>query len=399
MNIATANDPYSYCDPPMPKAHPFPESGYDIVQVSALVRHGDRAPVNLMVYGEDKYTWECKNSETVILSDLDNSLQYSPQYKIVKNTLSYPLWHGSCSAGQLTDHGVEQHLSIGKALRNVYIDKFHLFPDVLSDLSQVYVRSTDLQRTRESAMSQITGLWDAAHRTSATLRIPMDIYPSTIDTASEAESAYCPHLTKLVSEMKSTEKWKKHLNKVSKTLAKMNEITGCSFDGVYKHSDILHPIICHNMSLPCRNGACVTKEDLQIVHDGANFEMTYKFASDEIAKLSVGVLLHEIRDRMVNTTSGKRPLYALYLAHDFTIAQMFQAFHLGIEIWPPYASHMIFELWQNTGGHMAIRLLYNGEVMKIHGCTLGSGTACSLEEFDKILSERLTMHSFNECLK
>jgi len=393
-----ANDPYSYCWPPMPKAYPFPLGNYELGQVSALVRHGDRAPVHLMVYGEDHYSWECKNSETVSLADLDGSLQYTPQYRIFETVMSPALWHGSCGVGQLTERGIEQHYTLGKALRSIYVDKFHFFPDILSNLDQVYVRSTDLQRTRQSAMAQLAGLWDAKHRTSATLKIPIEIYPANVDTMQESEGA-CPRIDKLVAAMKTTDKWNEHLKNVSKTLIKMNSITGCNWDGVYKHSDVLHPLLCHNMSLPCRDGNCVTMEDLQIVHDGANFEMTYQYASDEIARLSVGTFLHELRDLLVGDQRSKMsPPYALYLGHDFTIAQIFQAFHLGIDIWPPYASHMIFELWKEVvGNKKAIRVLYNGEIMKIPGCTFASGTACTIDEFDKIL-ERLKVLSYTECL-
>jgi len=396
--VVVANDPYTYCWPPMPKAYPFPDPQYKLAQVSELVRHGDRAPVHLMVYGEDKYTWTCNNYETVIQADLDNALLYTSEYKIADNVLSPMLWHGNCGTGQLTDRGFEQHFSLGKALRDVYINQFKFLPDVLSDPKTVYVRATDYLRTRQSAMSHLAGLWDSNHRTSSTRKINLEVYPQIIDTLQGSEGG-CPRLVKLANAQKETKEWKEHLDKVKKTLVRMNSITGCSFDGVYKHSDILHPIYCHNMSLPCRDGVCVTQEDLQVVHDGANFEMTFQYATDEIAKLSVGPFLYEMRSRMLNATQTNSALYALYAAHDFTIAQMFQAFHLGIAIWPPFASHMIFELWKVPNSQtMAIRLLYNGEIMKIPGCTVGSGTACSLEEFDKILADRLTVKSFKECL-
>jgi len=397
--VAIAGDPSTFCWAPLPKPYDFPESGYEISHVSALVRHGDRSPVHLMLYGEDAYTWNCKNFETSTENDLDNALKYEYPYKIADGALAPGLWHGNCGVGQLTERGFEQHNTLGKALRSIYVNYFKLFPDVLTDPSQVYVRATDYPRTRQSAMSQLAGIWDANHRASATRTLSIEVRPGTVDSLQLSETGGCPRLTKLIEEKKSSPEWKKQMEKVKKTLTKMNSIAGRDWDGLYKHSDVLHPLFCHNMSLPCRDGVCVTMEDLQVVHDGADFEMTFQFTTDEIARLSVGIFLHELRNRMVNSTTSKAPVYALYAAHDFTIAQLFQAFHLGISIWPPYASHVLFELWKKPNSQdMAVRVLYNGEIMKIPGCTLGGGSVCSLEEFDKILDTRLKVDSFQDCL-
>jgi len=397
INSVVGKDPLTYCTAPLPQAHPFPLQGYEISQISVLVRHGDRSPVHLMVIGEDQYTWNCKNFETTVEYDLDGALKYKPQYKIVKNALTPALWHGTCGVGQLTERGFEQHHNLGKAFRDIYVNYFKFLPDVLSKPDMIYVRSTDLPRTRQSAMSHLAGLWDSNHRSSATRTIEIDVYPNILDTLQQSEG-FCPRLQKLIQAQKSTKKWQDYLASVKKTIVKMNSITGCDFDALYRHSDILHPIVCHNMSLPCRNGACVTSEDVQIVHDGADFEMTYQYADDEIARLAVGIFVSELQAMMLNGTFNNGPIYALFAAHDFTIAQMFQALHLGIAIWPPYASHMTFEMWKKSGtNHAAVRLLYNGEVMKIPGCTLGDGTVCSDDEFASIVN-RLKVESYDACL-
>jgi len=151
------------------------------------------------------------------------------------------------------------------------------------------------------------------------------------------------------------------------------------------------------MSLPCRNGVCITKDDLQVVHDGANFEMTYQYADDEIAKLSVGEFMNEVHDFMLNGTYNRGPIYALFAAHDFTIAQLFQALHLGIRIWPPYASHVTFEMWKQKGtSNLAVRVLYNGQIMNIPECK--NGVYCTEAEYSAIL-KRLKVTNYAEaCL-
>ena len=395
-----AEDPYAYCWAPGPQAHEFPVAGYTLAHISIVVRHGDRTPVNLMAVGEDKYTWECQNTETVTESSIGSALHHTIHNTLASNAFSPYLWHGTCAVGQLTERGIEQHLTLGRALMKVYGTAHGLLPAVLDSPDKVYVRATDYPRTRQSAISLLAGAWDAAHRTAETRQLRMEVYPSVVETLVESGDS-CPRVKKLMEAQKSTPEWKAHLKNVSKALTRMNAITGHNLDGVFKHSDVLHTRLCHNKSLPCRDGQCVSQADLQAVHDGANFEMIHQYATDEIARLGIGIFVQELRDRIVAAGTAKRPLLALYGAHDFTHALLIQALHLGVESWPPYASHMVFELWQPStrAAPAAVRLVYNGDVMRVPGCTVAGGTACSLAELDTIIKQRLTIQNYTkECL-
>jgi hypothetical protein len=55
----------------------------------------------------------------------------------------------TCRSGQLTTIGCQQHYEIGKNFRNLYIDQLSFMPDMLNT-SMIYVRSTDVYRTRQS---------------------------------------------------------------------------------------------------------------------------------------------------------------------------------------------------------------------------------------------------------
>lgn len=397
---ALGEDPYVYCEAPLPRAHAFPVAGYRVAHVSAVVRHGDRTPVNLMVRGEDAYTWACANAEHVAETGVGAGALGAVLAvgNPAASALAPALWRGTCAVGQLTERGLAQHAALGAAVRAVYGTHFGLLPDVLADARDVYLRSTDLARTRQSALAHVAGVWDAAHRTAATRTLPLVVYPATVETLVEAPDA-CPRVRKLMAAQHSTPAWQQHAQRVRKVLAKMNAITGRAFDGVFKHSDILHPRLCHNLSLPCRDGVCATAADVQAVHDGANFEMTYQYATDDIARLGIGTFVRELRDRIVGAKDTGSPVYALYGAHDFTLALLFQALHLGIDRWPPYASHMLFELWTAPApAPPLVRVLYNGDIMRVPGCTAAGGTACSLDELDTIIEQRLTIKDYwNEC--
>ncbi|CAI5443612.1 unnamed protein product [Caenorhabditis angaria] len=58
--------------------------------------------------------------------------------------------------GQLSPLGMEQHLNLGKRIRARYVDKMGFYPKKY-DSKQIYVRSTDVNRTLISAMSNLLG--------------------------------------------------------------------------------------------------------------------------------------------------------------------------------------------------------------------------------------------------
>jgi hypothetical protein len=65
--------------------------------------------------------------------------------------------------GQLTHLGLEQLRRIGELLRERYVDELRVLPPVF-DARTVFVRSTDTNRTIESAQSLLWGLYPPSTR-------------------------------------------------------------------------------------------------------------------------------------------------------------------------------------------------------------------------------------------
>lgn len=63
-------------------------------------------------------------------------------------------------SGQLTERGRSQHLALGAALRKRYVQDLGFLPSTL-DSEAVWVRSTNVPRTIQSAQSLIDGLFPA----------------------------------------------------------------------------------------------------------------------------------------------------------------------------------------------------------------------------------------------
>jgi len=51
------------------------------------------------------------------------------------------MWKGSCAPGQLTPVGALQHRKLGAALRQIYVDKLNLLPEMY-DPDTIHIRST-----------------------------------------------------------------------------------------------------------------------------------------------------------------------------------------------------------------------------------------------------------------
>lgn len=77
-----------------------------------------------------------------------------------KETQRLPQVPGECLLGELTDVGRQSTLLIGKHLRDVYVRRLGLLPARLSqeDDSKLYVRSTNMSRTIETAMQVCRGV-------------------------------------------------------------------------------------------------------------------------------------------------------------------------------------------------------------------------------------------------
>ncbi|CAD5213410.1 unnamed protein product [Bursaphelenchus xylophilus] len=96
--------------------------GHQLEYVAAVWRHGDRAPTASF-----------------------------------KNDL-YPESFWDYGYGQLTNYGIEQHRELGKWIRARYIEAFKFLPETF-DGDAIKIRSTYINRTRESALYNFKGLY------------------------------------------------------------------------------------------------------------------------------------------------------------------------------------------------------------------------------------------------
>jgi hypothetical protein len=126
--------------------------------------------------------------------------------------------------------------------------------------------------------------------------------------------------------------------------------------------DLFFPYRCGNGAL----GEIVDDELLErMLRDLLGLE--YEYAATKLALSYIpikNVIVKEIEAQLSGRTNAR---FGLLSGHDVTlVAFLAGRGYRGLEIPPPYASHLALEIWQN-GCCMFVRIVYNGKVIEDHG--------------------------------
>ncbi|KAJ1959723.1 hypothetical protein GGI12_004188 [Dipsacomyces acuminosporus] len=417
---------YNYCDPGYPSRQTYtavPDATLQFVQL--VVRHGDRTPVHVIPH--DDTTWNCDGVEEVAyLHDTHQPAANTtgsfrqvieiPKWN-ARHGFSNKVWRGTCDVGELTDRGKAQHHFLGTQLRSIYVDKLKLLPSELKSTDSVYVRTTHVWRTKNSAESLIGGLWPKRGYSPDTA-VPLHTYPPNIETMYD-NSAACPKINDIasaISKSKELQKFFKDQGPLMSKLAGIFGVRGSGWSSSWSgYFDVLHARQCHGKPLPCRHspeGAkvneteCATNDDVTQTTRNAHYEWTLKYRdhplSQSYTRLIIGSFLGTLQDQMKDHIDGKisKLKLALYSGHDTTIAPLLAVFKASNRnmLWPPYASSLAFELWKkNAGGHV-VRLMYNGQTLKLEpGLEWCDLEACPVETFNRYIDDYIPHDVAAEC--
>eukprot|EP00727_Mastigamoeba_balamuthi_P007861 m51a1_g3696 hypothetical protein (430) ;mRNA; f:379809-381702 len=407
---------YTYCEAPLPTYH-APPPGSTLLQarpippnpVLVVTRHGDRAPAN--VYPEEGgAVWDCAALEATGLPALTSAVagvEALAQTQTAAALLPRRLWRGNCTPGQLTERGAMQHMRLGKRMREIYVDKLRLLPEKL-DESQLFVRSTDVPRTRQSAIAHVAGLYPYEGETRVRLRVA----PAELETMNPpSHQTACPRLGQIVAALKSSDEWNARQCQLADVRARLERAFGTrgldKFANAFNpYSDNMHcskqanaacvPRECHGMSTP------VPASDVQTVMSQAEWELLAWSApsgpvAPELSRLAIGFFLAgDLAPAMRSALAGDpaAPKYALFSAHDYTLAFLLSALGHRNERWPQYASHAVFEVLRMPSGAGAVRFVYNGEERLIEGC---DASPCEWEQFARVVDALAVRNATSEC--
>uniref|UniRef100_A0A8C9XTR9 Lysosomal acid phosphatase n=1 Tax=Sander lucioperca TaxID=283035 RepID=A0A8C9XTR9_SANLU len=314
-----------------------------LVYVTVLFRHGDRSPVK--AYPTDPHqesNW--------------------PQ-----------------GFGQLSQMGMQEQFGLGQFLRKRYKG----FLKDSYDRHEIYVRSTDQDRTLMSAEANLAGLYPpSGHQV---FEENLTWQPIPVHTVSQSEERLlsfplgdCPRYEQLMNETKLLSGNKKPAYlKLSDTL-----LVKCLFHGFHN----FHCVFCK----------------LRVLND---FSIQVKFGvykQQEKSRLQGGILLGEIvknLSKMAVPDPKQRLKMMMLSAHDTTVVALQASLNVFNGIEPPFSSCQIFELYRNNNGSVSVSMFYRNDSavepypLQLPGCPLD----CPLDEFVRITKFSISEDRDKEC--
>lgn len=357
-------------------ADPLAQKYGDLVFVSLLYRHGDRA-IAQRSYPNDPY----------------------------RNESYWPM-----GFGQLTNKGKLRHYIFGKWIRNRYSD----FLPIEYSNKDIYIRSTSVDRALMSAEVNLAGLYSPNQHEQWNddlgkiwLPIPIHSIPRKFDK-SLSFGQNCPRYVKEYNNLQNFPEIKRFNKDHQQLYDYIRKHTGLNLTTniIYKLSTLYDNLLVEtqfNYTLPNWTNS-IYPEKLKEISELDFLLNTY---TPLLKKLSCGVLIKEITDNMDRKRNGILDpdiKFQVYSAHDTNVAGLLNSLNVYNYILPPYASAVFLELRRNkeTNNTYVVTVLYrntsNHEPYLLHvpGC---NSVACDLDQFIDIVKPILVTDWYEECHK
>ncbi|OBS65439.1 hypothetical protein A6R68_06031 [Neotoma lepida] len=319
--------------------------------VTLLYRHGDRSPVK--TYPKDPYQEE-----------------------------KWPQ-----GFGQLTKEGMLQHWELGQALRQ----RYQGFLNTSYQRQEVYVRSTDFDRTLMSAEANLAGLFPPSEvqRFNPNISwqpIPVHTVPITEDRLLKFPLGPCPRYEQLQNETRQTPEYQNRSIQNAQFLdmvANETGLTNLTLETIWNVYDTLFCEQTHGLLLP----PWASPQTVQRLSQLKDFSFLFLFGIHEQvqkARLQGGVLLAQIvKNLTLMATTSQFPKLLVYSAHDTTLVALQMALNVYNGKQAPYASCHIFELYQEDNGNFSVEMYFRNDSKKAPWPLIlpGCPHRCPLQDF------------------
>ncbi|XP_034741371.1 lysophosphatidic acid phosphatase type 6 [Etheostoma cragini] len=363
-------------------ADPKPSSQYELKLVQVLFRHGARTPLKSI-----PDVMEAQWVPTLLEPPAHTHINYKvtdlhggPRPPApVEDSYRKNQLNGGTFPGQLTTVGMQQLYELGRRLRKRYIEEIPFLSPTFSS-PEVYVRSTNIARTIESAKCLVAGLFEQKQK---------EIVP-ILTTEAESEILYPNHHGCKLLKLLASHRWAESstLPDIAADLQSIQSALGIAphqhIDFILIRDDMVarevHGLPCPSVLDSWRNKVEQRAVDM-ICH-------VYEPSKRENLQLCVGplvqTLLANFEEKLGDISSEPKRKLFLYSAHDTTLIPCLMSLGIFDMRWPPYAADITLELHQHRQTNRSfVKVSYIGEDQLIPGC---SGVYCPLEEFKQVLS-------------
>lgn len=363
------------------------------------------------------------------------------------------------SKGELTPVGMKQHYLLGTSIRKLYVEQEKLLSEQY-DQKEIYVQSTNYNRTILSAISHLYGLYpletgpkidsdlekkylnppfvsnysesifEAIHDKLGDIAlskgyqpIPVHVIPLNKDILIRPfDLAVCPGSLNLLNAQYSTKVYK-DLNDMFKanTFKNISSILGMKEDDVnlwaaFDFYDIYENFQFANLTFPVKLSEELLK-NLTFIHD-ITIYFIY-FGSEKQKRLFNTPIFNEILryfDRKIKGKEQKKFVY--YSGHDRTLSMILSGLnysnfecayeeYMGFKTpdpnntrtclkFPHYAANLLIELHQNEANLSFVKIRYNGMYLPMCGT---NKTSCDYDVFSSKIRNFVVEDFVKECRK
>ncbi|KAA0715693.1 Lysophosphatidic acid phosphatase type 6 [Triplophysa tibetana] len=357
-------------------------SPYELKLIQVLFRHGARTPLK-SIPDVLEAQWVPELLKAPAHTEIDyivTDLQGGPRPPSpVEESYRAKILTGGTYPGQLTTLGMQQLYDLGVRLRKRYIEDVPFLTSSFSP-KEVYIRSTNIVRTIESAKCLVAGLFQQEQA---------GVVPIHTDKA-ENEVLYPNYFGCKLLKLLSGPRWTES-STLPDIAADLRSIQSALGVDPHQHLDFIH--IRDDMVARETHGLPVPAalENWRNTVEKRAVDMMcyiYEPSNRQIVQMCVGpffnILLTNIEDKVQGTTSNADRKLFLYSVHDTTLMPCLMALGVFDMTWPPYAADITLELHQHrqTKQHY-VKVSYIGQDQKIPGC---SDVYCPLNEFKEALA-------------
>ncbi|XP_045592584.1 prostatic acid phosphatase isoform X2 [Procambarus clarkii] len=334
--------------------------------VHLMYRHGDRAPITL-------YT---------------NDPHKDPS-----------LWPNGLA--QLTKEGKARQYALGRWLRNRYQN----FVSEKWIPSEVYVRSTDVDRTLMSASCNLAAFYRPDNPDSF-FEKDLEWMPTPIHTTLAENDELlsinhtCPRIQEEVAKQDNLPLVKNLTDASQDLFHYLSQMTGDNISSIvdvdYLHDTLLIEFL-NNLTLPKW-----TKDVLPRMKVLSDFSFQLVALSEELKRLRAGPIIKEIGNNMRKKVQGKLPKQKMYMysAHDTTLSILLLGLGVFNNIAPPYATTVLIEL-HKIGEQRFVKMFLRNDTNMVeppHVLTLpGCAPVCPLDDWLAINEAIIPSDWHHEC--
>ncbi|XP_076816585.1 prostatic acid phosphatase-like [Clavelina lepadiformis] len=321
-----------------------------------------------------------------------------------------PIWPQG--PGQLTQVGMRQEYELGRFFRQRY-------GKLLSEeykRSEIYIRSTDVDRTLMSAECNMAALYPPSGRqkwngTNTTWQpIPVHTIPVETDYLLRFPLHDCPKYSELSSQIVHSPIYQKIEEKYAPFLKELANFT--QWDGTMNIKaawDVEDALVCEkaaNLALP----SWVTDDRLKKLNEIAGIDMGVLFGGTnpgyqvKIAKAGgAGLLVKAILDNIQRAIDFENTYKVVaYSAHDTTLSALLNALQAYNMRPPPFASAILFEVYKQASADKTsyfVKTFYRNSTVNpaLPLSVLGCSFACPFEELKQRAVSVIPVDIDKEC--